>query len=375
MLKKIIIKGSDPMKPRKIKENSKELSIIDGMIDWVRVVDKNNIVRYANKKMREDLGEEIIGKKCYDVLCRDDRCNYCISNITLSDGTIMRKQSSFGGKTYMIVSSPMYDNEGEVIGSVEVFRDITNEVILAEEIKEKNRRMSEDINFAKNMQKRMLPPRGMYNGISIDYLYESSEHLSGDFFDVFEIDQDNTGIYICDVVGHGVTASLLTIFVRQSLRTIAKGKTGINNIMQELHRTFLSLNLDYDKYFSLFFGIYNKNSREFKFANAGHNSMPILINSNNEIQMLISKGYPIANIFDNVSYDVSKVNLKVGDKILFYTDGIIENRNNEGEELGVENLINIIKSQKDILGAIKSTLKDFNKAPKDDYAVLLAEII
>ncbi|HHZ02605.1 MAG TPA: SpoIIE family protein phosphatase [Tissierellia bacterium] len=363
------------MKPRKIKENSKELSIIDGMIDWVRVVDKNNIVRYANKKMREDLGEEIIGKKCYDVLCRDDRCNYCISNITLSDGTIMRKQSSFGGKTYMIVSSPMYDNEGEVIGSVEVFRDITNEVILAEEIKEKNRRMSEDINFAKNMQKRMLPPRGMYNGISIDYLYESSEHLSGDFFDVFEIDQDNTGIYICDVVGHGVTASLLTIFVRQSLRTIAKGKTGINNIMQELHRTFLSLNLDYDKYFSLFFGIYNKNSREFKFANAGHNSIPILINSNNEIQMLVSKGYPIANIFDNVSYDVSKVSLKVGDKILFYTDGIIENRNNEGVELGVENLINIIKSQKDILGAIKSTLKDFNKAPKDDYAVLLAEII
>jgi sigma-B regulation protein RsbU (phosphoserine phosphatase) len=375
MLKKIIIKGSDPMKPRKIKENSKELSIIDGMIDWVRVVDKNNIVRYANKKMREDLGEEIIGKKCYDVLCRDDRCNYCISNITLSDGTIMRKQSSFGGKTYMIVSSPMYDNEGEVIGSVEVFRDITNEVILAEEIKEKNRRMSEDINFAKNMQKRMLPPRGMYNGISIDYLYESSENLSGDFFDVFEIDQDNTGIYICDVVGHGVTASLLTIFVRQSLRTIAKGKTGINNIMQELHRTFLSLNLDYDKYFSLFFGIYNKNSREFKFANAGHNSIPILINSNNEIQMLVSKGYPIANIFDNVSYDVSKVSLKVGDKILFYTDGIIENRNNEGVELGVENLINIIKSQKDILGAIKSTLKDFNKAPKDDYAVLLAEII
>lgn len=42
--------------------SSSQLSIVDGMIDWVRVVDKNNVVLYANKKMQEDLGDEIIGK-------------------------------------------------------------------------------------------------------------------------------------------------------------------------------------------------------------------------------------------------------------------------------------------------------------------------
>lgn len=362
------------MKEHEKKISPQQLSIVDGMIDWVRVVDKNNKVLYANKKMQEDLGADIIGKKCYDVLCSNEKCEYCISSITLEKGTIMRKQSSFGNKTYMIVSSPLTNDRGEIEGSVEVFRDITNEVILAEKINEKNKKMSEDIYFARNMQKRMLPPKGMYNGINIDYIYESSDSLSGDFFDVFEIDENNTGIYICDVVGHGVTASLLTIFVRQSLRTIAKGNIKINKIMKELHKTFLSLNLDYDKYFSVFFGRYNKDTHEFEYVNAGHNSIPILIN-NKEISLLKSKGYPIANIFDNVSYDVSKIKLEVGDQILFYTDGITEATNDEGIQFGLENLINILKSDGNKLKNIKSSVEKFSKVQKDDYAVLLAEII
>lgn len=351
-----------------------QIGIVDGMIDWVRVVDKDNMVLYANKKMQDDLGDKIIGKKCYDVLCRDKRCDNCISSITLKDGSIMRKQHKLGDKTYTIISSPLYSNDGELVGSVEVFRDITKEVLLSEKINEKNKKMSDDIKFAKNMQNRMLPPKGTYNGISIDYLYESSESLSGDYFDVFEIDENNTGIYICDVVGHGVTASLLTIFVRQSLRTIAKGKMSLNRIMKELHKTFLSLNLDHDKYFSLFFGIYNKDSHEFKYVNAGHNSVPILI-SDKTIKMIRLKGYPIANIFDSVDYNTGKVTLKPGSKILLYTDGITEATNNQGVQFGVDNLINTIKSDGYILENIKSAVNNFSAVQKDDYAVLLAEII
>ncbi|HQB63748.1 MAG TPA: hypothetical protein PLL21_05130, partial [Sedimentibacter sp.] len=69
-----------------------QISIVDGMIDWVRVVDKDNIVLYANKKMQDDLGEKMVGKKCYDVLCRGKKCDNCISSTTLESGSIMRKQ-------------------------------------------------------------------------------------------------------------------------------------------------------------------------------------------------------------------------------------------------------------------------------------------
>ncbi|WMJ77168.1 MULTISPECIES: SpoIIE family protein phosphatase [unclassified Sedimentibacter] len=357
-----------------IKLNETQLRIVDGMIDWVRVVDNNNTVLYANRKMREELGE-IVGKKCFDVFCSEKKCGNCISRKTIEHGVIMKKEAAVGNRTFMVISSPIQDIDKKTVCAVEVFRDITNEKILSKKINERNRKMSEDIKFARNMQIRMLPPKGMYNGLSIDYLYESSESLSGDFFDVFKIDDENTGVYICDVVGHGVTASLLTVFVRQSLRTIAKGNKSIDKIMKELHKTFLSLNLDYDKYFSVFFGVYNKETHVLRYANAGHNSEPILLRTNSEISLLKSKGYPIANIFDNVSYDENNISLSVGDKLFLYTDGITEAKNCENKQYGVESLANIIKGGGSILKNLEKSLVDYCKIHKDDYAILMAEII
>lgn len=358
----------------KVKLNESQLGIVDGMIDWVRVVDKNNVVLYANKRMKEDLGD-IVGRRCYDVFCIGKNCENCISRTTIDEGIILQKEASIGNRTFMVVSSPIQDNTGGTVCSVEVFRDITKEKDLAKKINEKNKKMSDDIKFARSMQMRMLPPKGMYNGLSIDYLYEPSESLSGDFFDVFKIDEENTGVYICDVVGHGVSASLLTVFVRQSLRTIAKGNMNLNKIMKELHKTFLSLNLDYDKYFSVFLGVYNKVTHDFNYVNAGHNSEPILLRKNKEITLLNSKGYPIANIFDNVKYDENKLNLEIGDKLFLYTDGITEANNEDNQQYGIENLINTIKIEGSILNNLKKSLNDYCKSHKDDYAILMAEII
>ncbi|HAQ39827.1 MAG TPA: phosphatase [Clostridiales bacterium] len=357
-----------------IQLDKSQLGIVDGMIDWVRVVDKNNTVLYANKKMKEDLGD-IVGRRCYEVFCIDKNCDCCISKSTIANGSIMKKEASIGDRTFMVISSPMWDKAGKTICSVEVFRDITKEKDLAKKIKEKNRKMSDDIKFARNMQIRMLPPKGMYNGLSIDYLYESSESLSGDFFDVFKIDEENTGVYICDVVGHGVTASLLTVFVRQSLRTIAKGTMSLNKIMKELHKTFLALNLDYDKYFSVFLGVYNKTTHEFSYVNAGHNSEPILLRKDGDISLLNSKGYPIANIFDNVKYDVSMLNLNIGDKLFLYTDGITEAKNEANQQYGTDSLINAIQMEGNILNNLKTSINEYCKIHKDDYAVLMVEII
>jgi sigma-B regulation protein RsbU (phosphoserine phosphatase) len=359
-----------------ITKNDYQLSVIDGMSDWVRVIDKNNIVFFANKKMREALGDGIVGKKCYEVFCSNKKCDNCISNETLLNGSIHRKETILNDKTYMVVSSPMIDQNNEIIGSVEVFRDMTVEKELAKKIYEKNKRMSEDIAFSRNMQMRMLPPKGIYNSVNINYLYESSESLSGDFFDVFNMDSDNVGIYICDVVGHGVTAALLTIFVRQSLRTIAKGKNDADKILSELHKTFLALNLDTEKYFSVFFGIYNKITHNFQFANAGHNSIPILLkNTSKEIEMLEVKGYPVCNIFDSVEYDTKIIKLNSGDKLFFYTDGITEARNKLGQEYGVEKLVKILKNSENMLEELKYSLDKYSDVQKDDYAILMAEII
>jgi len=350
-------------------------NIVEGMIDWVRVIDRNNNILYANKKMCDDVGRCLEGEKCYNLLKKDSKCTDCISCLTLETGKVAKKEVVYDNKTYNVVSSPLKNNDGEIIAAVEVFRDITYAKELTKELNEKSRKMFSDIRFAKNMQSRMLPPKEIYNGLSLDYIYEPSEMLSGDIFDVYKINDRYTGVYICDVVGHGVSAALLTMFVRQTLRTISKNQFSINKIMKELHKMFLSLNLDSDKYFSVFFSIYDKQTREFSYVNAGHNTNPILI-SNNEISFLEAKGYPICNIFDNVEYEIATIKLKLKDKLIFYTDGIVEAKNHINEEFGEDRLIDIVKEGNNILLNVYSEVNKFSaNSLKDDCAIMLVEVV
>lgn len=355
-------------------ENSR-YNIVEGMIDWVRVVGANNKVLYANQKMCNDVGRCLEGEKCFHLLKRNSKCTDCISCFTLETGKIAKKEVVFDNKTYNVVSSPLKNNNGEIIAAVEVFRDVTYAKELTKEINDKNKKMFSDIRFAKNMQSRMLPPKEIYNGLSLDYIYEPSEMLSGDIFDVYLINDRYTGVYICDVVGHGVSASLLTMFVRQTLRTLSKNQLEINKVMKELHKMFLSLNLDSDKYFSVFFGIYDKQLREFSYVNAGHNTSPILL-SDNKVSLLEARGYPICNIFENVEYDVSKINLNLKDKLILYTDGIVEAKNHNNEEFGENRLIDIVKNGNNILQDVYDEVKKFSAdSLKDDCAIMLVEVV
>ncbi len=350
-------------------------NIVDGMIDWVRVVDINHNILYANKKMCYDVGRCLEGEKCFNLFKKNKKCVDCISCLTLETGKIAKKEVVYNNKTYNVVSSPLKNSNGEIIAAVEVFRDITYTKELTRELNEKSKKMFNDIKFAKNMQNRMLPPKEIYNGLALDYIYEPSEMLSGDIFDVYKINDQYTGVYICDVVGHGVTASLLTMFVRQTLRTLSKNQLNINKIMKELHKMFLSLNLDSDKYFSVFFGIYDRQTREFSYVNAGHNTNPILI-SDNEISLLEARGYPICNIFENVEYDVATIKLKLKDKLVFYTDGIVEAKNYDHEEFGEDRLIEIVKKGNSILLNVYAEVNKFSAdSLKDDCAIMMVEVV
>ncbi len=362
---------------KKLKEiNMLNYDVLEGMADWVRVVDSSGIIICANKTMKRDLGENIVGKKCYEVLGKDNPCDFCITKRSIETGEIVQKEERVGERVFSAKSSPVVDSDGNIYAAVEVFRDVTRERKLEKEIKEKNRKMSKDLCFAKKLQEKILPKKGRYRNVVIDHMYKPSELLSGDMYDVFYIDNENIGIYICDVVGHGITASMMTMFVRQTVRAIKDDCKNPGKILTELHKKFLDLNLDDDKYFTIFYGIFNNRTSEFKYANAGHNCIPILFNDE-KIKLLKIRGYPISYIFDEIHYKESSIRLKKGDKILFYTDGVTEIKNNEKEEFGVERVIDAIKEdEQNIIRNIEHKVNEFNCwGQDDDFAVVLMEVL
>ncbi len=351
-------------------------NVLESMFDWVRLVSRDGTIVYANKSMKEALGADIVGKKCFQSIGRKEPCTFCISRRSILNGEIVQKEEIIKGRYYSVVSSPVRDADGNIIGAVEVLRDVTRERKLEQQLVQQNAKMLQDIKFAEKIQRKILPKKGIYKTLRIDHIYKPCEMLSGDMLDVFHIDDDNIGIYICDVAGHGITSSMMTMFVRQTMRAIKDDLTSPSKALTELQKRFSSLELESDKYFTMFYAVYNIKDHSLKYANAGHNCMPIKYNSNS-VEFLKMKGLPISLIFNEIYYEENKVILSKGDKLLFFTDGIVEVRDKNGNEFGVDKIVNIIKKGDwNILNRIIEAVEEFRWGEQiDDYALLLMEVI
>src|SRR5699024_2544639 len=277
---------------------------------------------------------------------------------------------------YSVKSSPVRDENGKIFAAVEVFRNVTRERKLEKEVIEKNKKMNKDLQFAKKIQKKILPKRGNKGPVTLDYIYKPSEMLSGDMFDIYNLDEDHIGIYVSDVAGNGVSASMMTMFIRQTMRFMKDDIRQPSEALSELHNRFISLNMEPDNYFTIFYGIYNKRSKIFKYANAGHNCLPIIYNDN-KIELLENKGFPITTILENIHYAEKEVKLEPRDKMLFYTDGVTEARNYSDEEFGIEGILDIIKEKPDnILNHIEDKIINYSWGEiADDFAIILLEIV
>lgn len=352
--------------------------VLEGMADWVRVVDEDGVVIYANKSMKKDLGNDIIGKKCYEAIGSDKECSSCITQRSMAKGETIQKEEVINGKTYSVKSSPVKDSNDLIIAAVEVFRNVTRERKLELELINKNKKMNSDLEFSKRLQQKILPKKEQVHNVNIDYIYKPSETLSGDMFDMYKIDNENIGVYISDVVGNGVSASLMTMFIRQTMRVMTDDPTSPSNVLGELHKRFLDLNLEAEYYFTIFYGIFNINTKKLKYVNAGHNCMPIRYNNNkDDIDVLENKGYPISSLLEGISFKEKEIQINSHDKILFYTDGVTEARDYSGREYGLKRLINIIKKNpKELLSEVEKSVFNHSWGEiEDDFALLLLEIL
>lgn len=177
-------------------------SILNGMLDLVRVIDIDGVVVFCNTKMKEEFGDQT-GKKCYELFCKDSRCEDCIAIRSIRENTRFMKYTHYKDKTYYVISSPVCGQDGKVVGTVEVFRDITEQKKIEERLRRQNEILRRDLEFAKRLQQSLLPVIPRIEGYRITYTYKPCERLGGDFLDVINID-DKIVFYVADVAGHGL---------------------------------------------------------------------------------------------------------------------------------------------------------------------------
>lgn len=357
-------------------------NILENMQDMVRVLDKNGKVVFMNKIMRKKYGN-LVGKKCYEAMNKTQKCEDCIREKSLKFIEAYEKEERINSNVYSVVSSPVLNPVNNQYFSVEVFRDITEQKKLEKKIMEQYSIMKSDLNFAKNLQNQIIPKDNIYSeNVKVTSKYVPSEFLGGDIFDIFEIDEENVGIYIADVSGHGVSASMFTMFLRQVMRNKQNKTLSIEETINDLISSYKELKIDPETYFTVMYGIYNKRLNEIVFVNAGHNCYPIIIRQGEKIEEIEVQGFPICSIVNRFSHNSIRIKLNKGDKVLLYTDGIVEAYNRKTKLFfGYDQLFNVLnqsinQESETIVSKIYEKVIDFSSGNiKDDIALVLLEII
>jgi len=357
-------------------------SILENMQDMVRVINRDDYIVFMNKVMRDKFGD-FTGSKCYEMLNKKEECVNCISKQCINECTSQVKEQTINENIYSVISTPVWNSTCEEWYSVEVLRDITEQKRMEGTILNNYNKMIKDLTYARQMQEKIIPKNGIYgNCIRLASKYIPSEQLGGDVFDVFDLDEDNTAMYIADVSGHGVTASMFTMFLRQAIRSKKYKNITIEKTINHLIDDYIELNLDNDQYFTLLYAVYNKTKKELDIVNAGHNSLPIVIRKETGAEEIAVKGLPICSILEKFSHETIQINIEKGDKLILHTDGLVEIYNKETSEFfGSERLVEISNQLKDeegeeLVEAINKAAMDFSKDElKDDVAIAVLEFI
>ncbi|WP_100065251.1 PP2C family protein-serine/threonine phosphatase [Miniphocaeibacter massiliensis] len=344
--------------------------------DWIRMIDTEGTIIYQNQIMIEECGN-LIGKNSYIEDSHDLGIPAGVKLEKFKDKDIVTRELEFDDEIFFVRSTLVYDENEKVIAIVEDFRNITSEVIAIKSLEHNARKNRKELDAARNIQRGILPEKGNHNGLLVEYKYIPSQFLSGDMFDVIKIDDHRVGVYIADVVGHGLSSSLITMFIRQTVRYLIKGKkiANPNKVLRNLIARFEELQLADNIYFTIFYGVFDTRTNEYKYANAGHNAIPIKIGIDGKIELLEGKGLPISLIFTKGKYVENTINLQKGERILFYTDGITETKDYFNELFGIDNLINTIKKNNlNLLDDIVNSVSMYRwGAQEDDIALLLIE--
>ena len=209
--------------------------------------------------------------------------------------------------------------------------------------------MKRDLEIAREIQTWLVPSQAPeVAGADIAFATRPQNSVAGDYYDAFYPDPENREklvVVIADVAGKSVPAALLMATLQASLRTIAGEGVPVAELVTRLNRYASAYSLDGRRFTTAVLGEYEPASRRLTYVNAGHNA-PILRRENGTLEKLETGGLPLGIKVD-AAYETASLELRPGDALILFTDGVIEAFNESGEEFGNERWLATIRGLPD----------------------------
>lgn len=285
----------------------------------------------------------------------------------LSSGRLILNQekSDFaaGGQLHWSLTTkvPLRDMNQQVVGLVGISHDITERKLAEQELQHRTHEMETDVLMARQVQETFLPrtfpvfPRGVpleSSALRFAHRYIPATTLGGDFYSIVQLSDTKCGVLVCDVMGHGVRAGLLTALIRGVVGEMGERAENPANVLSEINRSLAPIleQTGQPVFATAFFGVIDTGSNTLVYGNAGHPTT-LIRRGNGTIARLTSPDpEPAAGLIAGFAYARHECVFEAGDLLLGYTDGVIEAPNAEGQLYGEERLAALLEHSRGLSG-------------------------
>jgi phosphoserine phosphatase RsbU/P len=233
----------------------------------------------------------------------------------------------------------------------------------------------EELEEARAIQSVMLPAESLQAGpVILSHEFQPMAAVGGDFLDYFQLPDGTIGLYLGDVSGKGLPAALYAALAVGTLRGVHKTGTSPSEVLETLNRRLLVRGVP-RRHVSLQYALFDPRTREMRIASAGM-AGPLHVSAEG-CRALELAGIP-PGLFSAVNYDSLTIQLKPGDSVFFFTDGLTDAYEASGEQFGMERLHlhcaeNRFAPPKDLLEQVFAAVDRFSAGceQQDDMAATL----
>jgi serine phosphatase RsbU (regulator of sigma subunit)/CHASE1-domain containing sensor protein/anti-sigma regulatory factor (Ser/Thr protein kinase) len=203
--------------------------------------------------------------------------------------------------------------------------------------------VEQELGTARSIQHALLPKDlPLLEGWKIAYHYQPAREVGGDFYDFLRLDDGRVGLVIGDVSGKGIAAALVMANTQSVLRAVARrGNIAPGRVLAEANEVLYAY-IPSGTFVTCFYGVLDPESGRLVYANAGHD--PPYLQRDGDAQELKARGMPLG-LMPDMPYEEEEADLVAGDDLLFYSDGLVEAHDPEGEMFGFSRLRKLIMAQ------------------------------
>lgn len=252
-----------------------------------------------------------------------------------------------------------------------------------QELTAANKIMMQELEMARRVQQSIIPQvKNLPHHDKLNYAsdYSSMESIGGDIYDVIRVGRNSCGLLMADVSGHGVPAALITTMAKVSFNSNSDWGTPTGEICNKINEELFEFIGDLEYYLTAYYCIIDLETGLLKYTNCGHHPAILYRPSTKQI-MSLDTGGTFIGAFPEVNYETKEIQLEEGDRLLMYTDGIVETRN-EKDEFFETRLLNFIADNSGLTPTkfVDKLVKDVDdfcngEPPQDDRAVLYIEFV